>query len=237
MFQQLVDAYDWDFCQIQYNYMDEHSQAGREGLTYAAGKGLPVIIMEPLRGGRLVNLLPKEAKKLFETDPLARTPAELAFRWLYDQPEVTCVLSGMNSMEMIAENVITAEKGTAGHFSKEDAALVEKVKEEIEKTVKVNCTGCGYCMPCPFGVDIPVTFRCYNEMYSETKSGARKEYLQCTAFRKNQSSASQCRQCGKCEQHCPQQIEIRKELKRAVKELETLPYRAARKGIQLFRLW
>ncbi len=237
MFQQLVDAYDWDFCQIQYNYMDEHSQAGREGLTYAAGKGLPVIIMEPLRGGRLVNLLPKEAKKLFETDPLARTPAELAFRWLYDQPEVTCVLSGMNSMEMIAENVITAEKGTAGHFSKEDAALVEKVKEEIEKTGKVNCTGCGYCMPCPFGVDIPVTFRCYNEMYSETKSGARKEYLQCTAFRKNQSSASQCRQCGKCEQHCPQQIEIRKELKRAVKELETLPYRAARKGIQLFRLW
>ncbi len=237
MFQQLVDAYDWDFCQIQYNYMDEHSQAGREGLTYPAGKGLPVIIMEPLRGGRLVNLLPKEAKKLFETDPLARTPAELAFRWLYDQPEVTCVLSGMNSMEMIAENVITAEKGTAGHFSKEDAALVEKVKEEIEKTVKVNCTGCGYCMPCPFGVDIPVTFRCYNEMYSETKSGARKEYLQCTAFRKNQSSASQCRQCGKCEQHCPQQIEIRKELKRAVKELETLPYRAARKGIQLFRLW
>lgn len=237
MFQQLVDAYDWDFCQIQYNYMDEHSQAGREGLTYAVGKGLPVIIMEPLRGGRLVNLLPKEAKKLFETDPLARTPAELAFRWLYDQPEVTCVLSGMNSMEMIAENVITAEKGTAGHFSKEDAALVEKVKEEIEKTVKVNCTGCGYCMPCPFGVDIPVTFRCYNEMYSETKSGARKEYLQCTAFRKNQSSASQCRQCGKCEQHCPQQIEIRKELKRAVKELETLPYRAARKGIQLFRLW
>lgn len=237
MFQQLVDAYDWDFCQIQYNYMDEHSQAGREGLTYAAGKGLPVIIMEPLRGGRLVNLLPKETKKLFETDPLARTPAELAFRWLYDQPEVTCVLSGMNSMEMIAENVITAEKGTAGHFSKEDAALVEKVKEEIEKTVKVNCTGCGYCMPCPFGVDIPVTFRCYNEMYSETKSGARKEYLQCTAFRKNQSSASQCRQCGKCEQHCPQQIEIRKELKRAVKELETLPYRAARKGIQLFRLW
>ncbi len=237
MFQQLVDAYDWDFCQIQYNYMDEHSQAGREGLTYAAGKGLPVIIMETLRGGRLVNLLPKEAKKLFETDPLARTPAELAFRWLYDQPEVTCVLSGMNSMEMIAENVITAEKGTAGHFSKEDAALVEKVKEEIEKTVKVNCTGCGYCMPCPFGVDIPVTFRCYNEMYSETKSGARKEYLQCTAFRKNQSSASQCRQCGKCEQHCPQQIEIRKELKRAVKELETLPYRAARKGIQLFRLW
>lgn len=237
MFQRLVDIYDWDFCQIQYNYMDEHSQAGREGLKYAAAKGLPVIIMEPLRGGRLVNLLPKGAKQLFERDASGRTPAELAFRWLYNQPEVTCVLSGMNSMEMITENIETAEKGTVGHFLPEDDALVELVKAEIQKTVKVGCTGCGYCMPCPTGVDIPVTFRCYNEMYSETKSGARKEYLQCTAFRQKQSSASLCIGCGKCESHCPQQIEIRKELKRAVKELETLPYKAARKGIALFKLW
>lgn len=237
MFQRLVDSYDWDFCQIQYNYMDEHSQAGREGLKYAAAKGLPVIIMEPLRGGRLVNLLPKGAKQLFERDASGRTPAELAFRWLYNQPEVTCVLSGMNSMEMITENIETAEKGTVGHFLPEDDALVELVKAEIQKTVKVGCTGCGYCMPCPTGVDIPVTFRCYNEMYSETKSGARKEYLQCTAFRQKQSSASLCIGCGKCESHCPQQIEIRKELKRAVRELETLPYKAARKGIALFKLW
>lgn len=114
---------------------------------------------------------------------------------------------------------------------------MEKVKAEIKKTVKVGCTGCGYCMPCPKGVDIPVTFRCYNEMYSETKSGARKEYLQCTAFRKNQSSASMCIGCGKCETHCPQQIEIRKELKRAVKELETPPYKAAKKVIALLKLW
>ncbi len=237
MFQQLIDVYDWDFCQIQYNYMDEHSQAGREGLHYAAKKGIPVIIMEPLRGGRLVNLLPKSAKQLFEQDSLHRTPAELAFRWLYNQPEVTCVLSGMNSIEMIKENIKTAEKAVCGHFSAEDEALVGRVKEEIQKSVKVACTGCGYCMPCPKGVDIPVTFRCYNEMYSESKSGARKEYLQCTAFRKNQSSASMCIGCGKCETHCPQQIEIRKELKRAVKELETLPYKAAAKAIALFRLW
>ena len=237
MFKQLVDAYDWDFCQIQYNYMDEHSQAGREGLHYASKKGLPVIIMEPLRGGRLVNLLPKSAKQLFERDSLHRTPAELAFRWLYNQPEVTCVLSGMNSMEMVKENIETAKKAVCGHFSPEDETLVSQVKEEIQKSVKVACTGCGYCMPCPRGVDIPVTFRCYNEMYSESKSGARKEYLQCTAFRKNQSSASLCIGCGKCETHCPQQIEIRKELKRAVKELETLPYKAARKGIALLKLW
>lgn len=212
-------------------------QAGRAGLTYAAAKGIPVIIMEPLRGGRLVNLLPKNAKRLFEQDSLRRTPAELAFRWLYDQPEVTCVLSGMNTMEMIQENVKTAEHAVVGHFTKEDALLVEQVKAEIQKSVKVPCTGCGYCMPCPKGVDIPVTFRCYNEMYSESKGGARREYLQCTAFRKNQSSASQCVECGKCETHCPQQIEIRKELKRAVRELETVPYKAARKGISLFKLW
>ena len=237
MFKQLIDVYEWDFCQIQYNYMDEHSQAGREGLLYAAGKGIPVIIMEPLRGGRLVDLLPKSAKLLFEQDKGRRTAAEIAFRWLYNQPEVTCVLSGMNSIEMITENARTADNAFAGHFSKEDELLVEQVKAEIHKNVKVSCTGCGYCMPCPAGVDIPVTFRCYNEMYSESKSGARKEYLQCTAFRKNQSSASQCIACGKCEQHCPQQIAIRKELKAAVKELETLPYKAARKGVALFKLW
>ncbi len=237
MFQELADAYPWDFCQIQYNYMDEHSQAGREGLMYAAKQGLPVIIMEPLRGGRLVNLLPEEAKALFENDAQHRTPAELAFRWLYDQPEVTCVLSGMNSMEMIEENVKTADGALPGHFSESDAALVARVKEAIEKKIKVGCTGCGYCMPCPHGVDIPVTFRCYNEMYAETKGGARREYLQCTAFRKNQSSASQCIGCGACEKHCPQQIAIRRELKQAVRELETLPYKIARKGISLFRLW
>lgn len=237
MFKRLIDVYDWDFCQIQYNYMDEYSQAGREGLTYAAEKGLPVIIMEPLRGGRLVHLLPKSAKKLFLEDSTCRTPAELAFRWLYDQPEVTCVLSGMNSMEMLKENIQTAKEAEAGCFTAKDRALVEKVREEIRKTVKVGCTGCGYCMPCPMGVDIPVTFRCYNEMYSETKSGARKEYLQCTAFRKNQSSASMCIGCGKCETHCPQQIEIRKMLKQAVKELETPPYKAAKKAIALFKLW
>ena len=215
MFQKLVDAYDWDFCQIQYNYMDEHSQAGVEGLRYANKKGLPVIIMEPLRGGRLVNLLPESAKKLFERDEEKRTPAELALKWLYDQPEVTCVLSGMNSLEMVEQNVKTACESPVGCLTESDRRLIEQVKEEIAKKVKVGCTGCGYCMPCPRGVDIPGTFRCYNAMYSEGKQGGRKEYLQCTAFRKDTSSASQCISCGKCETHCPQQIPIRKELKQA----------------------
>ena len=177
MFKQLVDAYDWDFCQIQYKYMDEYSQAGVEGLRYANAKGLPVIIMEPLRGGRLVNLLPESAKKLFRADKEGRTPAELALKWLYNQPEVTCVLSGMNSMEMVEQNLKTASESHVGCLTASDAALIEQVKEEIKKHVKVSCTGCGYCMPCPRGVDIPGTFRCYNAMYSEGKKSGRKDYL------------------------------------------------------------
>lgn len=237
MFQKLVDAYDWDFCQIQYNYMDEHSQAGVEGLRYANKKGLPVIIMEPLRGGRLVNLLPESAKELFERDEEKRTPAELALKWLYDQPEVTCVLSGMNSLEMVEQNVKTACESPVGCLTESDRRLIEQVKEEIAKKVKVGCTGCGYCMPCPRGVDIPGTFRCYNAMYSEGKQGGRKEYLQCTAFRKDTSSASQCISCGKCETHCPQRIPIRKELKQAAKELETVRYKVMKTAIQVFHLW
>lgn len=237
MFQKLVDAYDWDFCQIQYNYMDEHSQAGVEGLRYANQKGLPVIIMEPLRGGRLVNLLPESAKELFERDEEKRTPAELALKWLYDQPEVTCVLSGMNSLEMVEQNVKTACESPVGCLTESDRRLIDQVKEEIAKKVKVGCTGCGYCMPCPRGVDIPGTFRCYNAMYSEGKQGGRKEYLQCTAFRKDTSSASQCISCGKCETHCPQQIPIRKELKQAAKELETVRYKVMKTAIQVFHLW
>lgn len=237
MFQQLVDAYDWDFCQIQYNYMDEHSQAGAEGLRYAHQKGLPVIIMEPLRGGRLVNLLPESAKELFRKDDKRRTPAELAFKWLYNQPEVTCVLSGMNSMEMVEQNIETAEHSPAGCMTADDFALVEQVKIEIEKNVKVGCTGCGYCMPCPKGVDIPGTFRCYNAMYAEGKWSGRRDYLQCTAFRKDTSSASQCISCGKCESRCPQHLEIRKELKLASKELETVGYKVVKSAIQIFKLW
>ena len=238
VFKQIVDYTDqWDFCQIQYNYMDEHSQAGVEGLRYAHAKGIPVIIMEPLRGGRLVNLLPESAKELFAQDEEHRTPAQLALKWLYDQPEVTCVLSGMNSMEMVEQNVRTASEYGVGCMTESDRALVEAVRQEITKHVKVGCTGCGYCMPCPRGVDIPGTFRCYNAMYSEGKKSGRRDYLQCTAFRKNPASASQCVGCGKCEQHCPQHIEIRRELKAAAGELETVKYKFMKTAIGVLKLW
>ena len=237
MFCRLIDAYDWDFTQIQYNYMDEHSQAGRRGLKYAAEKGIPVIIMEGLRGGKLVDLLPESAKKLIAGHEPKRSPAEWAFRWLYTQPEVTCVLSGMNSCEMVTENLRIADETKAGDFTEEDFALIEKVKKEIQKTVKVGCTGCGYCMPCPMGVDIPEAFRCYNNYYAEGKGAAKREYMQCTLFRKDHSNASGCIGCGKFETHCPQQIPIRKELKEAAARLEDVKFSIVKKAIRLLKLW
>ena len=237
MFQRLVDAYDWDFCQIQYNYMDETSQAGVEGLRYAHARGLPVIIMEPLRGGRLVELLPEAAEELFRRGQAGRTPAALAFQWLFDQPEVTCVLSGMSSMEMVEENLATADQARPGCMTDSSRALIERVREEIRRSVKAGCTGCGYCMPCPKEVDIPGTFRCWNAMYSEGRASGRRDYLQCTAMRKNPSSASQCVGCGKCESRCPQHLPIRQLLKSAADELETVSYKAAKWGIRTFRLW
>lgn len=237
MFLKLVDAYPWDFCQIQYNYMDENSQAGKRGLQYAYEKGLPVIIMEPLRGGRLADLLPKSAKEIIRKSKRDFTPAELALRWLWNQKEVTCVLSGMNSLEMVEENMRVASEAFPGTLTEVDLALVEQVKHEISLKNKVGCTGCGYCVPCPLGVDIPGTFRAYNLLSTEGERVAKKEYLMCTAMRSRPSSASQCVQCGKCEPHCPQHIAIRQELKNAAKELETPFYRFAKKMVSIFKFY
>lgn len=237
MFLKVLDAYDWDFCQIQYNYMDENSQAGKIGLHAAAKKGIPAIIMEPLRGGKLVDLLPEKAKKIIANNDRKYTPAEWAFRWLWNQPEVTCVLSGMNSMEMVNENIKIADNVRVNEFTNEDFEMIEKVKTEINHNIKVGCTGCGYCMPCPKGVDIPTTFRCYNQMYTENKNSGRLEYYQIIALQKNMSDISNCIECGKCEKHCPQHIEIRKSLKVAKKELQPFYYRIGIKLIRLFKFW
>ena len=193
MFERLLDCYDWDFCQIQYNYMDENSQAGRAGLQAAAARGLPVIIMEPLRGGKLVTLLPEGARRLFAASPRGWTPAEWALRWLWDQPEVTCVLSGMNSVEMVEENCRIADAVRPHTMQQSDFALLEQVKTEIARGVKAPCTGCGYCMPCPKGVDIPAAFRCYNEMYTEKKGTGRREYWQVVSLRREPAFATPVR--------------------------------------------
>ena len=226
-FTKVLDAYDWDFCQIQYNYLDEHTQAGRAGLEAAATKGIPVIIMEPLRGGKLVDLLPEKGKRLIAENAHGWSAAELAFRWLWDQPQVTCVLSGMNSLEMIDENCRVASEVPVGAFTEEDFALVSAVRDAINERVKVGCTGCGYCMPCPKGVDIPALFRCWNEMYTEGAISGRKEYWQTVSLRREKAFARQCVKCGKCEAHCPQSIPIRELIHVADRELRPLPWRIA----------
>ncbi len=223
VFCRLVDLYPWDFCQIQYNYLDEHSQAGRAGLEHAAAKDLPVIIMEPLRGGRLAGGLPEGAKGLLKQAGLS--PAVFSLRWLWDQPGVTVVLSGMNFMEALEENLAAADEAGPGCFTDGERELLDAVRAEINANIQVGCTGCGYCMPCPKGVDIPGAFRCWNERYTGSRKAAFKEYFMCTALRSNTARASQCVKCGRCKAHCPQGIDIPAQLERAAQTLESPLYR------------
>ena len=226
-FQKILAAFDWDFCQIQYNYLDEVSQAGVAGLKAAAAKGIPVIIMEPLRGGKLVNSLPAGARQAIEKHPRGWSPAEWAFNWLYNQPEVTVVLSGMNSLQMVEENVRTASAARAGMLEPSDLALLDNVREIIRANEKVGCTCCRHGMPCPMGVDIPGIFSSYNAMYSVSKLSGRVQYFQAVSLTRTPSSASQCVGCGKCEKHCPQSIPIREKLKEADRALLAFPFRTA----------
>ena len=218
-FLKILNSYDWEMCLVQYNYVDENTQAGKAGVHAAAEKGIPVMIMEPLRGGKLVDLLPEKAKKKIAEDPHGWSPAEWAFRWLWNQEDVTCVLSGMNSIDMIDENCRIASEAKAGAFTEEEHQFLAGIKQIILDTTKVNCTGCRYCMPCPKGVNIPGIFSCYNHMYSEGKSSGRLEYFQTIALRSEPCEANLCIKCGKCEQHCPQNIPIREKLVEADKAL------------------
>ena len=254
----LVDAYDWDFCQIQYNYLDENIQAGKKGLQYAASKGIPVIIMEPLRGGRLVGLLPKESKERLkeewkltaqeqgksspsgasgQTPSVETLAARLAFRWLLDQPEVTCILSGMNSLQMVEENVKTADECPPGSLTDRERELVKAIRADFESKVRVGCTGCGYCMPCPKGVDIPAAFQSYNMMQLEKPSEARWKYLQQTIFRHDTTDLTRCVSCGACMKKCPQHLQIPQLLKQAQKDLMPLRARAVNKLLHLLRFY
>ena len=225
MFTKILDAYDWDFAMVQYNYLDENTQAGAAGVKEAGRRGIPIIIMEPLRGGKLVDLLPSKAKKEIKNYKRGWTPAELAFRWLWNQPEIMCVLSGMNSTEMVQENVKTASDAKVGDFTEDDFKLVDDVKNYILDSMKVGCTGCRYCVPCPKGVDIPAIFACYNNMSIDGKTDARFEFARLVGIRKEPAFASQCIECGKCMNHCPQHIDIISELKKADKALRPLPYK------------
>ena len=237
IFLEVLNAYDWDFCQIQYNYMDEHSQAGRRGLEAAQAKGVPVIIMEPLRGGRLVSMLPKAAQARIAANPRGYTAAQWALNWLWNQPGVTCVLSGMNSLEMVRENLRSAAQAQAGMLTDADLKLIDEIRNDLNGAIRVGCTGCGYCMPCPQGVDIPAAFRCLNDIEISGKFAALKSYWQVTAIRQTPGSASRCIGCGKCERHCPQGLPIREKLKEVARELEPPIYRAARWLVQRWKPW
>jgi len=225
-FELIVKAYPWDFCQIQYNYMDENNQATKSGLLLAASLGIPVIVMEPLRGGKLVTHLPEQVKKAFASYDENRSPVEWALRWIWNHPQVNVVLSGMSDEAQVADNIRIAGIAEPSSLSEEELKVFELVKTEIREKTKIPCTACGYCMPCPAGVNIPGCFSCYNDKYLMEDKSARFRYLQTLgAISVKPAVASQCKECGKCESHCPQKIEIRKELKIVSREMEGVFYK------------
>ncbi len=206
VFQKIVDGYQgWDFCQIQYNFMDLNYQAGAKGLRYAAEKDLGVIVMEPIRGGRLVDP-PDGVQQIWDQSPVQRTPADWALQWLWNQQEVSLVLSGMNTMQHVKENVASATKSGVGMLTSQELETVEKVRKEYQNLKIIPCTRCGYCMPCPHGVDIPRVLSIYNDLIMYQKPlKAKTEYNQ---YVPRTSRADFCQECGECEEKCPQDIEI-----------------------------
>ncbi len=205
-FKEIVDGYNgWDFCQIQYNYMDIENQAGTDGLRYAAEKGLGVVVMEPLLGGKLARHIPA-LEPVWEASPEKRTPADWALQWLWDQPEVSVVLSGMSTMAQVEENIASAAGSGIGSLQAEELAVIAGARETIQKLSPIPCTGCEYCLPCPNGVHIPRNFAVYNEgaMYNDP-DGARRAYKY---WINDAAKAVQCIQCQECESKCPQKIVI-----------------------------
>jgi len=209
LFREIVDAYDWTFCQIQYNYLDTDFQAGKEGLHCAAGKGLAVVAMEPLRGGTLVNGIPADAREVMQQAAPRRTPAGWALDWLWEQPEVTVVLSGMSHLDHVRENLKLANDFTEGMWTEKDEVALQRSVWMIRELQRVNCTACSYCMPCPEGVNISRNFSLCNDHHMLNDPAARLRYQRLLS---DTAKASNCIQCGQCEPLCPQGIQIMDEL-------------------------
>ena len=209
LFKEIVDAYNWTFCQIQYNYLDVEFQAGREGLKYAAEKGLAVVAMEPLRGGTLVNGLPPAARKVMLEAAPGRTAVEWALHWLWEQPEVTVVLSGMSHLDHVKENIQLANDFSQKEWTAKDKDSLQCAIGITRELQRVNCTDCGYCMPCPEGVNIPRNFALCNDHYMVQDPAAKLRYQ---GLLSETAKASNCVQCGQCEPLCPQGIHIMEEL-------------------------
>jgi len=223
-FERIIDAYDWDFCMIQYNYLDEFKQAGKSGLLYAAGKGLPVMIMEPLRGGMLAGRLPKDAVEVIKNAYVKRSPAEWGLKWVLNHPQALTVLSGMGTMQMLEENIRIASETQKNSLTEKDFEVYGQITAAINANMFVGCTGCNYCMPCPAGVDIPLCFSCFNEIGISGRLKSKMDYI----LRADKHNASLCNFCGRCEKTCPQKLEVRKELRAVQEAMEGVMYKPLR---------
>ncbi|WP_407424249.1 aldo/keto reductase [Methanobrevibacter sp.] len=224
-FETVVDAYGWDIVMVQYNYFDDNVQSSIEGIEYAASKGMGIVIMEPLKGGILAGKMPKEAEEIFKKANPNKSNADWAFEWVLNNKYVTSVLSGMNSLEQLQDNIAVTNETTPLSMTFEEMETVELVKRVMRDSLKINCSTCGYCMPCPQGVNIPVCLRIYNEKYLFNHKGLINpsliDYFQyAEGIMGSKGNAGMCNACGKCLRKCPQNLDIIAELKKVKKEFE-----------------
>jgi len=217
VFKEITDAYDWDMCQIQYNFYDQEYQAGKEGLDYAASRDIGVVVMEPLRGGKLVENIPPDIQSLWDGAPVRKSPVEWAMRWVWNHRDVSTVLTGSSSLDQLKDHTRIVNDATPDSLSQEELNLINRVRDAYRKKLKVDCTGCGYCMPCPNGVNIPQNFQLYNDFY--LFKGAEFNKFAYNRFMTPDQRASACIECLECIEKCPQKIEIPDELKKVHKVL------------------
>jgi predicted aldo/keto reductase-like oxidoreductase len=219
-FAPIVDAYDWDLCQIQYNFMDTEYQAGAAGLAHAAAKGMAVVVMEPLKGGRLAGTVPDDVQAVWDEAAVKRSPAEWALRFVWDDPRVSLLLSGMSTMDQVVENVEIASRVRPQTLCPEELALIERVRQAYKARTVVDCTGCRYCMPCPQGIDIPLLFSLLNSASFFDGLPEEKRAFGMLVGARQTTAPSTCAECGQCEEACPQQLEVSRELKKVVQAFE-----------------
>jgi predicted aldo/keto reductase-like oxidoreductase len=217
VFKDIIDAYGWDICQIQYNFYDQDYQAGKEGMKYAASRGIGVVVMEPLRGGKLVDKIPPEIQQLWDGTTVKRSPVEWAMRWVWNHDEVSTALTGSSTLAQLEENTRIANGASPNSLTPEELSVIERVKAAYRKMLKVDCTGCGYCMPCPNGIDIPHNFQLFNDTFL-FKGGEFNSFFY-SHFLTPEQRASGCFDCLTCLDKCPQKINIPEELKEVHKHL------------------